>query len=90
MERKRHAEKILIAAVFLAPALALAYLYSPWPIEPNASLRVFAHRGIHQTFPLAHLKNDTCTGKLIRKPEHAFIENTLPSMRSSGAVPAVR
>ncbi|MEV7621868.1 glycerophosphodiester phosphodiesterase family protein [Actinoplanes sp. NPDC089786] len=50
--------------------------------------RLLAHRGIAQTFPLAGVGNDTCTATRIDPPDHAFIENTLPSMRAAFAAGA--
>lgn len=44
---------------------------------------LLAHRGVHQTFSLDGIGNDTCTASLIDEPSHAFLENTLPSMRAA-------
>ena len=44
---------------------------------------LLAHRGMHQTFTREGLEGDTCTATRIYPPEHAFIENTLPSMRAA-------
>jgi glycerophosphoryl diester phosphodiesterase len=44
---------------------------------------LLAHRGIAQTYPLAGVGNDTCTATRIHPPDHAYIENTLPSMRAA-------
>lgn len=49
---------------------------------------LLAHRGLHQTFPREGLQNDTCTATRIHPPEHAFIENTLPSMEAAFAAGA--
>lgn len=45
--------------------------------------RVLAHRGVHQTFPTESLDNDSCTATLIAPPRHAFLENTIASMRAA-------
>ncbi|GLY97137.1 glycerophosphoryl diester phosphodiesterase [Actinoplanes sp. NBRC 103695] len=50
--------------------------------------QVLAHRGIAQTFPLDGVGNDTCTATRINPPDHAYIENTLPSMRAAFAAGA--
>src|SRR5688572_7546912 len=42
-----------------------------------------AHRGLAQTFPIAELDGSEDTSKLIYPPQHAFLENTLPSMRAA-------
>jgi glycerophosphoryl diester phosphodiesterase len=49
---------------------------------------LLAHRGVSQTFDPAGLTNDTCTARRIRTPTHAFIENTIASMRASFAAGA--
>lgn len=51
--------------------------------RPPRPWRWLAHRGVHQTFPLDGVENDTCTATRIRPPTHALIENTLPSMRAA-------
>jgi len=49
---------------------------------------LLAHRGVHQTFPPDGIENDTCTATRIRTPEHAFLENTIPSMQAAFAAGA--
>lgn len=51
-------------------------------------LRLLAHRGVHQRFPLEGVGNDTCTARLIGEPVHAFLENTVPSMEAAFAAGA--
>lgn len=51
--------------------------------RPPRAWRWLAHRGVHQTFPLAGVGNDTCTASRILPPTHELIENTLPSMRAA-------
>ncbi|MGM0874945.1 MAG: glycerophosphodiester phosphodiesterase family protein [Bacillota bacterium] len=41
---------------------------------------LLAHRGLAQTFDIKEVKNDTCTAEIIYKPEHLYLENTIPSM----------
>jgi len=45
--------------------------------------RLLAHRGLAQTFDIETVKWDTNTAAIIYKPEHDFIENTLPSMKAA-------
>ena len=49
---------------------------------------MLAHRGLAQTYPATGLTATTCTAARIFPPEHAFIENTLPSMRAAFAAGA--
>src|SRR5262245_16840649 len=44
---------------------------------------LLAHRGLAQTYDAAGLERDTCTATRMHPPEHAFLENTLPSMRAA-------
>lgn len=79
--------RILIA--FAAGILLLgAYLLFPWPMPAATAFALIAHHGVHQTFPLAGLTNETCTAAMIDSPPHQFIENTLPSMRAAFAAGA--
>lgn len=69
------------------PLAALALLYlAQWPFSaaaPPAHFERIAHRGVHQTFHSEGLSNETCTATRIDSPRHAFLENTLPSMRAA-------
>lgn len=56
--------------------------------EPVAGFETIAHRGVHQTFHREQLTNTTCTAERIDPPRHAFLENTLPSMRAALAAGA--
>jgi len=49
------------------------------PSRPK-TFEIIAHRGVHQTFPLNRLENDTCTATRIDPPAHHFLENTIPSI----------
>jgi glycerophosphoryl diester phosphodiesterase len=51
--------------------------------NPRGELTLLAHRGVHQRFRAEGLTNDTCTAERIYPPSHAFLENTLPSMRAA-------
>lgn len=64
---------LLVAGVYLNNA--------SWTASPTGELIVMSHRGVHQTYPREGLKRDTCTADRIHPPTHAYIENTLPSMR---------
>ncbi|WP_433788498.1 glycerophosphodiester phosphodiesterase family protein [Actinoplanes sp. CA-252034] len=44
---------------------------------------LLAHRGIAQTFPLDGVQADTCTAGRIHPPDHAYVENTIVSMRAA-------
>lgn len=55
---------------------------------PTGKPVLLAHRGIAQHFDAAGVKNDTCTATRILPPTHAYLENTIPSMRASFAAGA--
>jgi len=50
---------------------------------PDGRPLLLAHRGLAQTYDAAGLDNETCTATRIHKPEHAYLENTLASMRAA-------
>jgi glycerophosphoryl diester phosphodiesterase len=82
-QRSRSRRRLRIALgwiVFLAISV-LVYLYFPrtLPAKP-LSFQTISHRGVHQTFPLDNLQNDTCTAKIIDPPTHNFLENTIDSI----------
>lgn len=58
------------------------------PAAKATPLALVAHRGVHQTFPLAGLTNETCTATIIDPPTHDYIENTIPSMGTAFAAGA--
>jgi glycerophosphoryl diester phosphodiesterase len=70
--------------------IVLVYLNNTTLLAPASSGRpvLLAHRGMHQTFSHVGLKGDTCTAARIFTPEHAFLENTLDSMRAAFAAGA--
>jgi len=44
---------------------------------------LLAHRGMAQRFDATGVTNDTCTASRILPPTHAYLENTIASMRAS-------
>ena len=88
VSRLRRRIGVVIALFTLCLFIGVGYLAFPWPIPPATSFTLVAHRGVHQTFPLAGLTNDTCTAAIVDPPEHSFLENTLPSMAAAFAAGA--
>jgi glycerophosphoryl diester phosphodiesterase len=43
---------------------------------------LLAHRGVAQQFDMRDIENDTCTASRMLPPVHAFLENTIASMRA--------
>jgi len=79
---------IILLAAFAAAAL---YVFNAsWRVAPPdaGSLRLIAHRGVHQTYHREGLKNDTCTARRIDPPVHDYIENTTRSMQAAFAAGA--
>lgn len=54
----------------------------------DGSVRLMAHRGVHQTFDLTGVDNETCTATRIREPIAPEIENTIGSMQAAFALGA--
>ena len=76
----------LLFTILVAGAIALGNS-SLW-VSPQTTRTLLAHRGLAQTYPATGLTATTCTAARIFPPEHAFIENTLPSMRAAFAAGA--
>ncbi len=85
LRRRLRAVAVVVALSLIAGVI---YLWFPWPIPPATSFTVVAHRGVHQTFPLTGLTNETCTAAIIHPPTHTYLENTLASMAAAFAAGA--
>lgn len=73
-----------LAGLAVAALLLFAGNQSRWVAPPDAKKPfLLAHRGVHQTFDVKELDNDTCTAGRIHAPTHGLIENTIPSMRAA-------
>jgi glycerophosphoryl diester phosphodiesterase len=57
---------------------------APQPGRPT----LLAHRGIAQRYSTEGLDDQTCTATRMLPPRHAFLENTIPSMRAAFAAGA--
>lgn len=78
---------IALGAIVLA-AGATALFNAPFWGRPTGELTVLSHRGVHHDYHRENLDNETCTAARIYPPEHAFFENTLPSMEAAFALGA--
>lgn len=80
-------KKILLG---LAVIVAAVYVWNAsWRVAPpEGTVELIAHRGVHQTFDRADLRNDTCTAERIDQPTHDYLENTIPSMQAAFAAGA--
>jgi glycerophosphoryl diester phosphodiesterase len=73
-----------IALAVVAVAMgAVAAFNAPFWGNPSGALTVLSHRGVHHDYHRENLSNETCTAERIYPPTHAYIENTLPSMRAA-------
>ena len=81
MPRRRRITLVLIAAVAVVAGGLWANNTSAFDraVRP---LKVLAHRGVTQTTSV-DLGNDRCFARNIAPPRHAFVENTLASMREA-------
>ncbi|AGZ41630.1 glycerophosphodiester phosphodiesterase family protein [Actinoplanes friuliensis] len=83
MNRRRRRLLITLGVVLLTTAgLFTANSSALWGDDDGRPL-LLAHRGIAQTFPLDGVDNNTCTAARIHPPDHAYLENTLASMRAA-------
>lgn len=78
----RFARKVLLLAL-LGAAGALWWGNRDVPPPPGARPTLLAHRGIAQRFDERDVRNDTCTAARMLPSNHAYLENTLPSIRAS-------
>lgn len=85
--KRRQLRRILIGLVLVIGAV---YLWNAsWRVPPlDGGVRLIAHRGVHQTFSREGLDSETCTAERIQAPTHAYLENTIPSMRAAFAAGA--
>jgi glycerophosphoryl diester phosphodiesterase len=74
---------ILRLALVLLIAIAGLWAANTSMFSDGGETRLLAHRGVHQTFPMDAVGNDTCTAALIDEPTHAFLENTIASMNAA-------
>ena len=81
MKKKR----LLIPVIVLALAVFIIINNRVLPGQrfPEKSQKILAHRGLAQTFDIEKVKWNTNTAAVIHKPEHEFLENTIPSMRAA-------
>jgi len=83
-----------VRRLLLAASAVLLVLFALWwgnsggPAAPQARPALLAHRGVAQRFDERGLQNDTCTAQRMLPARHAFLENTIPSIRASFAAGA--
>lgn len=70
-----------IALVAIAAALYLANASWLWGTPGKPTL--LAHRGLAQQFSREGLTNETCTAAQMLPPTHAYLENTIPSIKAA-------
>jgi glycerophosphoryl diester phosphodiesterase len=77
------AKRKLLALAVLAAAAALWWGNSDGSPPEGRRPTLLAHRGVAQRFDERDLRNDTCTAQRMLPARHAYLENTLPSIRAS-------
>ncbi len=82
---KKFNRKIKMLIIFLFILIGFIYLNnsSLFTKDKEAAPLLLAHRGMSQTFHMEGITGDTCTAERIYKPEHPFLENTIPSMEAA-------
>lgn len=79
---RRFAKRAMAALLLFG--LGVYLFNAPWRgAAMHGQPRLLAHRGVHQTFDLEGVGNDTCTATRIREPIAPEIENTIGSMRAA-------
>lgn len=70
-------------ALFPAAAALLLWVGNTSLFSAGGETRLLAHRGVHQTFDVALVDNETCTASVIDTPSHGYLENTIPAMQAA-------
>ena len=71
----------MAALVIIALSAGIYLANASWLAHPSGKPSILAHRGVSQTFSEAGVDDLTCTATRIDPPVHAFLENTIPSLR---------
>jgi glycerophosphoryl diester phosphodiesterase len=71
---------LLLLLLFLV--LGLRFWPAAAPVV-EGPFELIAHRGVHQTFPLTNLTDETCTASIIHPVTHGYLENTIPSIQAA-------
>jgi glycerophosphoryl diester phosphodiesterase len=50
---------------------------------PAIAFELIAHRGVHQEYSRENLTDETCTASRVTKGNHAYLENTIDSMKKA-------
>ncbi len=79
-----------LLAVLAIVVVAIVLFNSSWFATPNpdAKLRLIAHRGVHQVYDRDNLGYQDCTATRIFTPTHTLIENTPASIEAALAAGA--
>jgi glycerophosphoryl diester phosphodiesterase len=80
--------RALAIAVLLFAAFAFVNNTTLLTSQSGGAPALLAHRGLAQQFDRTDLRNDTCTASRMLPPTHAYLENTIASMRASFAAGA--
>jgi glycerophosphoryl diester phosphodiesterase len=79
--------KKLLKRIFLLFLLLTLFIFlnnsSIFTKEREGDPLLLAHRGLGQTFIMEGITGETCTAERIYPPEHPYLENTIPSMKSA-------
>jgi glycerophosphoryl diester phosphodiesterase len=71
---------LLVATILISLRLINDYLLNQ---ETAIAMTVLAHRGVHQTFELEGITDDTCTASKMLNQANNYIENTIPSIQAA-------
>ncbi len=76
-----------IKKFFLFLLILIGFIYvnntSLFTKDSNGEATLLAHRGLAQTFTMEGITGETCTAEIINKPDHPYLENTIPSMKAA-------
>lgn len=75
--------KLILLVILTMIVIIVANNCVFWGKHIAATPELLAHRGLAQTFDIEKVKWNTNTAKIIHKPAHEYLENTIPSMQAA-------
>ncbi|WP_057915901.1 glycerophosphodiester phosphodiesterase family protein [Peribacillus muralis] len=83
MKKRKGKRKYIILGV-LTLVVAMVWMNNTSLFySKDTNYKILAHRGLAQTFDISKVENDTNTAEIIYPPEHPYLENTIPSMKTA-------
>lgn len=63
--------------------IVIVFNQSFWVERRSTDVKILSHRGVHQTFNMEGVNNQTCTAFRIFEPTHGYLENTVRGVKAA-------